>query len=296
MKRLDVLDKWQSTDFINLFNIFYKKGLDNYIDFNKRNLKFPSIQLSLYTFDNTIKSEHYAEIYERTLDRFKNFKLTPYDEEKFKFDNLLDNYITKLNAKKLDIGKLYISLKDYSWKMESLETGINRYYREFFEIKNLENKEEIVKLNDLLYQYLYGFIWIFEYYFNSYDNEEYEYVSSWYYKYEKAPLFKHLSKYLEDKKQNIITEIQKDIEHNKIKRKDFFNCIEQLLFVTPKEPLKYLVSTKYNDMLENPKYYVDLDKIIKEIMDNEYNEKIIDCRGVKHLDKCLVKIKNKFRG
>ncbi len=294
------VDNWYKNkdDFVTklkkLTNIGLSSNVDNkefiraYHKFYKDNGKFPIVRISFRRYRKSLQDNYHRTNLEKKLDSIdRDLKITKYDEEVYKFENMLDEYQKKLNAYTLNLGYIKIDPHSYIWKSEKIEKGVKRYYSEFFGLTgelNNNNKQ----LTKILQSYIDGLVWVFEYYFNHFDiKENQSNAYTWFYPYTHAPLLTQLSNYLKVKANDKIylSNISKKVMSYKVPMKQYFTPLEQLMYVTPKVLLINLVPDKYKNFVKTNKYYPDLVKLLDD-------DKIIDCRGAVYLSKCHLKIDN----
>jgi len=222
------------------------------------------------------------------MEKFRNysrFTTTKYDEEIYKLDNMLDEYVDKLNHKDIELGKLYMT-DDYMWKSEKITEGVSRYYSEYFGIKDINVKNQ--RMKKLLDDYLLGFVWVFEYYFNQHIITDTA-ISRWSYNYLRSPLLSQLYYHLRDSKNpNILLEYRARVYQSYMDTQSYFNNVEHLLYVSPCKQMLSSVPKEYHDFIKkDSRYYPDLDTSIQNIWKMRRNNDI-DCRGVIFLNKCYL--------
>jgi 5'-3' exonuclease len=270
MKQITKLKYKTSNDFV-----------ENYMEHYKRENRIPFVNITFQQYSKSIDDNYHRSKLETSLDNIDNgLKIHKYDEEIYKFEHMLDEYKDKLNSKPLDLGKVYIDRKSYTWKADKIVDSVNRYYKESFNINKLHGKE----MDKLCKSYLDGLSWVFNYYYNSYDIEENRnYGSFWSYPYKRCPLLTQLYGYLKNNKD--VLSKYKDI--GRVKRENYFNCIEQLMYVSPAPSIKYIMPPEYIPFIDKSNFYPNLDNISKNIKQH------IDCVGVIFLNKCHLKLNNK---
>ena len=285
----DFLSKLKKLTNIGLSsNVDNKEFVRAYHKFYKDNGKFPIVRISFRRYRKSLQDNYHHTNLEKKLDSIdRGLKITKYDEEVYKFENMLDEYQKKLNAYTLNLGYIKIDPHSYIWKSEKVEKGVKRYYSEFFGLTgelNNNNKQ----LTTILQSYIDGLVWVFEYYFNHFDiKENQSNAYTWFYPYTHAPLLTQLSNYLKVKANDkaYLSNIGKKVMSYKVPMKQYFTPLEQLMYVTPKVLLIDLVPDKYKNFVKTNKYYPDLVKLLDD-------DKIIDCRGAVYLSKCHLKIDN----
>nr|QBK89117.1 MAG: XRN 5'-3' exonuclease [Mimivirus LCMiAC02] len=296
--------KKDKEDFIKKLKKLTKMGIDarkinddkfihHYIEYYKRQKKMPYVAINLVKRSKSIKDKYHKMKLEKKLDYLDpNLKITPYDEEVYKLDNMLDEYKKKLNAQELNLGYIDVDLRTYTFKSEKIVKSVSRYYKTFFDIDDVKGK----KMDDLVQNYIEGFLWVLNWYYNNYDIEFNRHnANTWYYKYRRAPLasqiYWHLKKNNEDK--DYIKKISDNLEKEYwVDRSEYFNSLEQLMYVSPvqmKSIQNIVVPEEYISFVKTSKYYSDLDKVTKSIMSDIKSDEI-DCIGALYSSKCHFKV------
>lgn len=287
-----IMINWQNDiDFIKCLEKFVKlenqttqttiiKSIFEYYQEHNRLPKIVIFQRYHRNFDNY----HQAKL-EAKMDFFgKNEKLLNYDKEIYQMENMLDDYSRKFNAIPSELGKLEIDYKTFTWKADKVIDGVEDYYRKYFKISDINDK----KLNDVTKQYIKGLIWVFNYYYNWYDeNQNSLSALTWYYPYSKAPLVTQLHETLKEQiDENVFNELS-SIEY--VERNKFFNTLEALMYVSPLKNSTYLIPNEYIEFVNSSGYYKDLEPLMDEIM-NEKTQDEINCEGSIFLNKCELKL------
>lgn len=284
-----VMIKWKNDrEFANKLSKFIKlekkqdsiiKGIyDYYKEFN-RLPKFFIFQKYVKRLDNYHQSKMEAKI-----DFFgKNEKLLKYDEEIYKMENMLDEYSQKFKAIPSELGKISIDYKTFTWKADKIVNSVENYYQKYFNLSSLNDE----KLNNITYQYIKGLVWVFNYYYNWYDEQKNsKYALTWYYPYARSPLMSQIHNHLKDMKEEEFNRLSK-LEY--VERSQFFGAIEALMYVSPVKNNLNLVPEEYHDFVKKTNFYPDLEPIINEIfIDNNQDE--INCQGNIFLNKCELKL------
>jgi hypothetical protein len=234
------------------------------------NIKF----LKLQEYPNKINDNKFK----KNVENIKN----KYEIDLFKFSNILDDYYYKFNKNyDLPLGNP---------KYKYLE-GKNKFYKDFFK------KTEI---NDVIYSYLQGIIWVTDYYFNDIS------YNKWYFKYEKAPLITDILSYLR-KNKDILNSVRNDLNKFHNSKDNELKPIEHFLYITPFDnkntQLKFIneyppeIFKKCNNFLELIKkdsyfknLYPNINLIAKNILYTNKNNLDVDCRLALFLNKCILKV------
>ncbi len=200
-------------------------------------------------------------------------KIPVHERELYKIEHKLDKYFKILNPQ----DKFYY---DIYFTGSSSEINYNKYYSMHF---NNISRNEIVK------DYLSGLNWVFNYYYKC--KPDYSNIDlTWYYLYGRSPLLRDII----TNNINIINQKQSSM---KIK---YMTPLEHYIFVSPfdisksKDELikdlnkmighlsKIKIEQLVNFLLNNKKYYYDLNKIYNNLS----NKHIIDCSVSIFISKC----------
>ncbi len=207
----------------------------------------------------------------------KIHKLKESEIEFYKLEHKLDNYYKILHPRDQFYYDIYFKN----------EINYHNYYKLNFENSNINNSNK-----NIMSDYLKGFNWVVNYYHN--NNKNYNNVDlTWYFRHNRSPLLKDIINHANVKLLNIRM-------HNTFNEKKgyyYMTPLEHYLFVSPinlekdmyeqlVKAVGYLKSDKIKLIAKfikkNPKYYYELNKIIKKI----HSDKIIDCSGSIFLSKC----------
>ena len=138
----------------------------------------------------------------------------------------------------------------------------------------------------LVREYIDGLIWVFDFYFNNFDEDENrKFGHVWFYPYNHAPLLTQIYYYLKENKDFSIIKRQQKIKEYLIPRKDYFNCLEHLMYVSPAPYVLDTIPKEYHNFAKTSEFYPNMNKIAEEIWKQPTNDEI-DCRGVMFLNKC----------
>ena len=243
-------------------------------DYFSKYRDFPRLNINLHTWSHSI-TDHKHQL------QIKAKKYNDYQKELYKFDNLLDEYYIKFNHQPLDL----------------TSNKIPDYYEEYFGVRLYEKtKNGPTKMtNDALqvmHKYIEGLLWVFNYYFN-----DTTYINKWYYLYERAPLLKHISVYLETISREDFNQIYDNL--NKYMVSDlstYFNPVEQLAYVSPMtNDIIKLLPSNYREYIESDdldpflrNYFVDVNEITDKLWDEKVSNQV-DCKGIAFFNKCSIK-------
>lgn len=281
MQKLTNMDgKVTRMDDDTMSNNEFIRKYSNYYHING---KFPLIGVTLRRFTRDLTNPSHTKNLEKNLNNIDpGLQITSYDREVYKMEHMLEEYAEKLNAKPLDLGYISVDTKSYTWKMENINKGIDRYYREFFNIQRSQTKQ----LDRIVESYLDGLMWVFDYYYNFVNpNENRSLASIWCYNHTKAPLLNQINEYLQRHKMtpNIFAT-------QRVPRERFFNCLEHLIYSSPVSINMELIPKEYHKFIQkkiNSGYYPDIHRIVREIMTHQTNDEV-DCRGAIFLSKCNI--------
>lgn len=206
-------------------------------------------------------------------------KMPIYERELYKIENKLDKYFKILNPQ----DKFYY---DIYFSQTKKEINYNKYYSLHF---NNKSRNEIVK------DYISGLNWVLNYYYNC--KPDYSNINlTWYYLYGRSPLLRDI---IQPSVINIIN--QKQSSKN---IKKYMTPLEHYIFVSPFDISKskdelikdlnkmigHLSKTKIeelvNFLLNNKKYYHNLNKIYNDLSNYSSNKHIIDCSVSIFISKC----------
>ena len=266
LKKLTKLDAYitNNNDFI-----------DAYIKYYKTNNKLPKVGITLMRYSKSINDSHYRNKLEKSLDNLdESLKITKYDEEIFKLDNMLDEYTKKLNAQPLDLAYVSVDTKSYMWKAEPINKSVEKYYKNIFGV-NMTNVDVICE------QYIEGLVWVLDYYYNKNDD-----ANIWFYKYTNSPLLTQIYDFMIKQNDDYLINVQDNLDKYKIDINKFFKKEEHLIYVSPISAYPQIVPDKYKNTIKKIKF-IDVNQIINDIMSKDVSTEI-DCRGINFLNSCHV--------
>lgn len=258
--------------------------IDKYKQFYKKNNKLPEVRITFRKYSKRI--DRLRDKLEKSLDYLDpNLKITKYDEEVFKLDNMLEEYSVKFHSEALDLGYVSVDPKSYVWKTEPIEKGIKRYYYDFFGLNDtsVQNPE----MQKVISEYITGLMWVFDYYFSEIPDKK---ASVWFYKYTHAPLLTQIYQFMKLQKKDYLERVQKELNKYQVPFKDFFKEKEHLIYVSPIQSYPDIIPNEYIKKLKSKEfqeYNINIVEIVDEVWNHNTTDEI-DCRGVIYLNKCHV--------
>ena len=244
-------------------------------------------------YQHSIKDSYQRNKLDASLDYLGNdVKVTNYDIECYKFENMLDEYRELFDKYPLNIGSVKLDKKGYTLKYESIKTGVERFYKQNFGITDISIKNK--KIQELVSRYLEGLVWVFELNYNRYNvNENLNKVDIWYYPYERAPLLYQIDEYLSYYKDtDIFKELNRHLQNLYLDKKYYFKPVELFIYISPAPYMLELIPKEYHDYIKRSKYYINIPKIVNDIINGINN--ILDCRGAIFANKCHLTIDYKY--
>ena len=268
------LDKSDNDNILTLLLFYYY--IYNELPINKYNI--PKVNLKTLRFDEWPTSINNPK-FKDTIST-----LSPYEKEIFQFDNMLDEYQTKLN-KKYDttLGNPDLTFKE----------GKNKFYDDFFNHINIEVS---------IRMYIDGLQWLVDYYYNGITYHK------WYYLGNKTPLLQDILAYLDDAKdENIFKNSREGLQKCcRLSITEELTPLEQLLYITPfddngsqikmfegylpkfvKNIQDIVREVKNNEEFQS--LYPDISSIAKYVLDKDSNNEI-DCRSAIFMNKCILNV------
>lgn len=249
-------------------------------DYHRKTGQFPKININLNTWSHSINDfRHKANT------KGKN----DYEKEKYKFENMLDEYYTKFNAQPLQLSADKIGAYYQKYFGVSIASSVGTRSDRMTVTSNGPLTKEASKV---MHDYIESILWVFRYYFN-----DMTYVNTWYYEHERAPLLRHLSTYLSSINKGQFDNIYDNLVKYQVEDlATFFNPVEQLIYVSPMTPeivrllpsnyRKYILSSNLDPFLKT--YFVDVDLIADRLWKDPVS-KDIDCKSIPYFNKCLLK-------
>ena len=264
-KSLMVFVNGQCLNTLNLSNEEVMKLLSKYYSDNEN---FPGLNINLNTWSHSITDSRHKKIVAEK-------KLNDYEKEKYKFDNMLDEYYVKFNAQPLDLQ----------------ENKIPNFYKKYFGVDVLYERRNLsISALNIMHDYVEGVFWVFNYYFN-----DKTYLNKWYYHHKKAPLLKDIYTYLMNIDEKTYFKIFSDLKKYQVSEKNFFNPIEQLIYVSPMtDEIIKLLPSNYRNYMSNitdpffKNYFIDIQDIVDNLWEQDVSQDI-DCHSIPFFNKCLIK-------
>jgi hypothetical protein len=187
------------------------------------------------------------------------------------------------------IGTCDLKYKDNEYKIHTDRSIINKkdvFYKDIMLCEDDDSKKELIK------EYLKGFFWTIDYYFNKNQRQiNINYISTWFYKYNHAPYFKEISDYLnnlENKNAEInklFYEINMINGENYVSSTQFINKLEQYLYVTPKA-LHINLPEVYKTIINDDELFPDLIDISNKVFNGD--QTLIETYDCKFLTKANI--------
>lgn len=212
-----------------------------------------------------------------------------YDVQCYKLEKKLMEYESKLNGSNFELGT--IGLKTLSSKSPEhphyvLYCGskhadnVESYYKTFFKVQN-ENAE--VMLQNIVYEYMLGLMWTFDFYFNrNSSTRNISKVSTWTYPHHRSPLLSQIVQYVGSIQ---LKKLIADINESYVDRSEYLNILEHYMYITPKHRL-HNIPIKYIEFTNEKKIYGDLTEVVDRIWNSNDVHEIIDCKRINFLNKC----------
>jgi 5'-3' exonuclease len=209
-----------------------------------------------------------------------------YDKEIYKFEKRMDTY-RSIGTDNFDkIGYCEIKYKESEYKVHVDKNIDDKKYYFYNKILNCESQRDI---DELCKEYLRGFFWTIDFYFNKNNRmQNINNISTWHYKYDHAPYFKEITDYL-----NSLS--NRNVELNRInysitdlssgfyvKSSDFLTKFEQYMYITPKSNYAELPEI-YKEVITDESIFMDLDKIANRIVNGENH--LLDTYNIKYINK-----------
>lgn len=245
--------------------------------------------LKLIKYSSSIDDKFHQQILQQNLIHPK-MKINEYHIEKYKLENMLDEYKNIGNniLQNNDFGKVDIRYKYSEYKLytdRNINEKKNIYYNKLIKCHTQNDVDNLCK------EYIEGFFWIYDFYFNKNDrNENINNISTWVYKHNRTPFFTEILSYL-----TLIK--NKNFELNKLfisvhninselyaKSYNFLTRMEQFIYITPKAK-QYDIPENYKSFIDDEIIFPNLDNIINKIIEKNNCENI-DSFNIRYINKC----------
>jgi hypothetical protein len=229
--------------------------------------------------------------------------ITDYDKNYYKFEKKLDEYFYILSSDvEQKLGYIDINFKNNYYKLlcdNNIEENKKNFYQE--KVKTSEQ----TKIKEICNSYLLGLFWNFDFYFNKNNHEKNtEFISIWYYNQDSTPFLKDLQLYMKDLCSKSISVQNNDNsmyhESNKmfyqitnynsqfyVNKSNYLTDIEQYIYINPNEKLYNKIPPRYNQLLTNNCLFLDIRKIIEDILDGNVT-KHLDLTNCVFINKCKI--------
>jgi len=293
--------EWKSNKFIKTIKNYVKDSKnkiffdDKYV-MNKSNLKVVfelKKKLILSKKEKSINSPFLKKKFENSMSHIdKNIKLTKFDEEIFKMDNMLDEYSYIFNHSNFKFGDIEYHNK-LKYKMTDANQSVNHFYKNF-------------KIEKLVDDYMDSLIWIFNNYFNYINDQNYSSQSNlWFYPHSESPLLKHIVEHMDRYDQDYMDMRANYLYNLRIENNLYLNPTHHLLYTLPIQFSKKILPEEFKPLIKNKtfnenvfphelKYFFEnLNPIIDKIIDKKNSDKI-NCAGKLFISKCEVDVKMMF--
>jgi hypothetical protein len=272
----------------------FSKIVEKILIIIKNNLKI-KINLKLMPYENTLDSDYHMNNIKDSLPHPK-MEITDYDKEVYMMEHKMGKWEKKLNAIDYNLGKINLSYKQDKYVLEeiSMKTSIDEFYNEFFDIKDINNKDNEKILEAVIKKYLIGLVWVFDFYFNKNNEKDNKNtVSTWFYEYHKAPLLQQVAEYIKNKKTKIMNkEFKKYYKFvlstkTNVPRLLYMNKLEHYLYVTPIHKHED-IPKQYDDIRKNKDFFPDLKSLVDTIITTGATKDILDCKRIPYINKCHI--------
>ena len=307
--------RYKNSDIENKLEELFRKMLNKIVDsagYNESVGKNPIVgKLKFLLFEDTISTDRHRENIYSDMPH-PEMSITDYDNESYKMERKMGEYLIKLNGIDFDLGSVNVLILhsgNYKIDRYNIVENIMDYYNTFFDIEsdvssNKENKKIInydninrEKLDDLVFDYLKGLFWVFDFYFNK-NNRKHnlENISTWFYPHHRSPLLYQVREILNeimDKNKNDLVQkmnlLFNEISHSttyKTNHENYMTKLEHYLYVTPKIKQSN-IPDNYKKIVENNEdIFPNLDAITDKIWNNEGTNETIECKRVPYINKC----------
>lgn len=212
--------------------------------------------------------------------------INDYDKEIYKLEKRMDKYKNIGIDDNNKMGYCELKYKESEYKIH-VDKDIENKKKFFYDkILNCTSEEEI---NQLCKEYLRGFFWTIDFYFNKNNRHiNINNISIWHYKYDHSPYFKEISKFINNinsRNQDLnklFYSINDTTSSYYVKSSQFLNRFEQYIYITPK-CLHFDVPDIYKQVINESDIFLDINDIIKRILNGENN--LLDTYNAKFINK-----------
>lgn len=261
-------------------------------EFLEKNNNF-RLRLRLIEYDKEISSRyHELNILQKMPD--SHVDISSFDKEIYCFERKMGKWNEVFGTDKMELGTFNIISKLYPKKCyeifnKPIIEEVRNYYKEMFNIENINTESGNNEVNKICKEYIKGLFWTFDFYFNKNNSENnYNLVSTWSYKYKRAPLITQITSYFYSCGKNLRKELENiftfDINQY-VDRKNYFTKNEHYLYTTPMNKiLSNIHMGKYKDfIISNNQFYMNIEEFINKV---KSNEKInVDSKRINFLNK-----------
>ena len=251
-------------------------------------------RLRLVEYDRELNSKyHELNIIQKMADI--NIEITEYDKEIYSFERKLGKWDKIFGSTKMDLGTFNIKSKIYPTKGYNIISRpvleeVKSYYKDLFHIDDIKTEKGNCEVNEICKDYVKGLFWTFNFYFNMNNSEKnYNTVSTWSYKYKRAPLLTQIIGYFNSHGKGIRMELENIIKNDLnqyVDRENYFTKTEHYLYITPmKKILSCNDLEKYKNFVTlNNEFYMDTEDFINKIkLDDQLLN--IDSKRISFLNK-----------
>jgi hypothetical protein len=212
--------------------------------------------------------------------------INDYDKEIYKLEKRMDKYKNIGIDDNNKMGYCELKYKESEYKIH-VDKDIENKKKFFYDkILNCSTNEEI---NVLCKEYLRGFFWTIDFYFNKNNRHiNINNISIWYYKYDHSPYFKEISDFINNLNSRnhdlnkLFYSINDTTTSYYVKSSQFLNRFEQYIYITPK-CLHSDVPEIYKQVINESEIFLDINDIIKRILNGEKN--LLDTYNAKFINK-----------
>ena len=241
--------------------------------------------LKLVKYSDIIDDKYHANSMKDNL-LHSQMIIDEYDKEIYKFEKRMDKY-KNIGIDNFDkLGYCEIKYKDSEYKIHVDKNIDDKKYIFYNKVIGCETQSDI---DILCREYLRGFFWTIDFYFNKNNRIiNINNISTWHYKYDHTPYIKEISEYI-----NSLT--NRNAELNRlyysitdlsggyyVKSSEFLNRFEQYMYITPRSTYADLPEI-YKQIITDDSIFMDLDNIVYRIINGENH--LLDTYNVKYINK-----------